>query len=98
MNFAAGDFIKNTLSMVAGIANRQCLSHGFRKLFTRPGDTVMDPFMGSGATNIVAARMQRNSIGMEVLPEYYDRIKTRLPPAELFLFESRAGYECCPCA
>lgn len=76
----------------------EALPEWFIKLFTRPGDTVMDPFMGSGATNIVAARMQRNSIGMEVLPEYYDRIKTRLPPAELFLFESRAGYECCPCA
>ena len=30
MNFTAGDFIKNTLSIVTGIANRQCLSHGFR--------------------------------------------------------------------
>ena len=30
MNFAAGDFIKNTLSIVTEIANSLCLSHGFR--------------------------------------------------------------------
>ena len=53
--------------------------------------------MGSGATSIIAARMHRNSIGMEVLPEYYDWVRTRLAPIELFLFESKAGYECHPC-
>ena len=75
----------------------EALPEWFIKLFTRPGDTVMDPFMGAGTTNIVAARMRRNSIGMEVLPEYYDRAKARLAPVELCLLKSTAGYGYRPC-
>jgi len=43
----------------------------FIKLFTKPGDWVLDPFTGSGTTNYVAQKMGRNSIGIEVFPEYY---------------------------
>ena len=44
----------------------------FIKLFTKPGDVVMDPFLGSGTTCVVAKEMGRNSIGIEILKEYYD--------------------------
>lgn len=68
------------------------LPEWFIKLFTREGDTVLDPFMGSGTTNIVANRLRRNSIGIEILPEYYEMVTEQLTPVELYLFEERAKY------
>jgi site-specific DNA-methyltransferase (adenine-specific)/site-specific DNA-methyltransferase (cytosine-N4-specific) len=53
----------------------EALPEWFMKLFTKEGDTVLDPFMGSGTTNFVANRMKRNSIGIEILPEYYNMVK-----------------------
>jgi len=63
------------------------LPEWFVKLFTKEGDTVLDPFMGSGTTNAVAKRMRRNSIGIEMVPEYYDMVKKELKPVELYLLE-----------
>ena len=70
------------------------LPEWFIKLFTKVGDTVLDPFMGSGTTNIVANRMRRNSIGIEIVPEYYEMVKLKLLPTELCLAESEEKYEC----
>jgi site-specific DNA-methyltransferase (adenine-specific) len=53
----------------------EALPEWFIKLFTREGDTVLDPFLGSGTTTRVAKRMGRNSIGIEVLEEYYNLAK-----------------------
>jgi DNA modification methylase len=50
----------------------EALPEWFIKLFTKDGDTVLDPFLGSGTTSRVAKRLGRNSIGIEVLKEYYD--------------------------
>ncbi|MBN2643725.1 MAG: site-specific DNA-methyltransferase [Victivallales bacterium] len=69
------------------------LPEWFIKLFTKVGDTVLDPFMGSGTTNIVANKMKRNSIGIEILQEYYDMVKSQVSPVELYLFEPKAEYE-----
>lgn len=52
----------------------EALPEWFIKLFTKEGDTVLDPFMGSGTTNIVADRMRRNTIGIEILEEYYKKV------------------------
>ena len=68
------------------------LPEWFIKLFTKPGDTVLDPFMGSGTTNIVADRLGRNSIGIELVPEYYEMVKAQISPVELYLFEPEAKY------
>ncbi len=65
----------------------EALPEWFIKLFTQADDTVLDPFMGSGTTNIVAARMRRNSIGIELLPEYYDMVAAQISASELFLLE-----------
>jgi DNA modification methylase len=40
------------------------------RMFSFVGDTVLDPFMGSGTTNLAAARLGRNSIGVEIEPTY----------------------------
>ena len=69
------------------------LPEWFMKLFTKEGDMILDPFMGSGTTNFVASRMKRNSIGIEIVPEYYEMVKSQINPVELYLFESEAKYE-----
>jgi len=50
------------------------LPQWFIKLFTKENDTVLDPFMGSGTTLVVANRMKRNSIGIDIMPEYYEMV------------------------
>jgi DNA modification methylase len=69
------------------------LPEWFIKLFTQVGDTVLDPFMGSGTTNIVANRMRRNSIGIEIVPEYHEMVKSKVSSVELYLFEPKTKYE-----
>lgn len=59
----------------------EALPEWFIKLFTKEGDTVLDPFLGSGTTARVAKRMGRNSIGIEVLEEYYMLSKKSLNDA-----------------
>lgn len=69
------------------------LPEWFIKLFTKPGDWVLDPFMGSGTTNVVAKRMLRNSIGIEIIPEYYNMVAKETEPIHLVLFENNPPYE-----
>ncbi len=69
------------------------LPEWFIKLFTKENDVVLDPFMGSGTTLIVANRLKRNSIGIDVVPEYYEMVNKMLKPVELYLFENKAEYE-----
>jgi site-specific DNA-methyltransferase (adenine-specific) len=40
------------------------------RMFSFVGDTVLDPFCGSGTTMVAALRTGRNSIGIEIDPEY----------------------------
>ncbi len=40
------------------------------RMFSFTGDIVLDPFCGSGTTMIAALRAGRNSIGVEIEPEY----------------------------
>jgi DNA modification methylase len=59
----------------------------FIKLFTQEYDTVMDPFMGSGTTIFAAKKLRRNSIGIEILEDYYNKVKKEIRAKELYLFE-----------
>ena len=53
------------------------------RMFSFVGDTVLDPFMGTATTNVAAAKWGRNSIGVEVDPQYFEmsakRIENDLP-------------------
>jgi DNA modification methylase len=48
------------------------------RMFSFVGDTVFDPFMGTGTTNLAATLWGRNSLGCEVDPEYFSLAKKRL--------------------
>jgi len=52
---------------------RRCI-----KLFSFVGDTVLDPFMGSGTTLIAAAMLNRIGIGVEIDPQYCELAKKRI--------------------
>jgi site-specific DNA-methyltransferase (adenine-specific)/site-specific DNA-methyltransferase (cytosine-N4-specific) len=71
------------------------LPEWFIKLFTIEGDTVLDPFLGSGTTAYVANRMGRNAIGIEILEEYFNIAKARIEEESnvLTLFEPQLEYE-----
>lgn len=56
----------------------ESLPEWFINLFTVPGDVVLDPFLGSGTTCIVAKRLGREYIGIEAKEEYFELAKTRI--------------------
>jgi len=45
---------------------------------SKEGDTVLDPFMGSGTTGVVAKRFNRNFIGIEIDEKYFEIAKGRI--------------------
>lgn len=56
---------------------RPCILAG-----SRPGDTALDPFMGSGTTGAVAVKEGRDFIGIEINPEYIEMSKQRIRAAK----------------
>lgn len=54
--------------------------------WSNEGDTVLDPFAGSGTTLKMAKKNKRNYIGIEIAPEYVDIINKRLDGMEQSLF------------
>ena len=48
------------------------------KMFSFVGDTVLDPFLGSGTTSLAAKNLNRNSAGYEINPNFIDTIKNKL--------------------
>lgn len=56
------------------------------RVFSKPGDVVLDPFMGSGSTLMAARRLERKVIGVEIDREYYENALKRLKVAEAARF------------
>jgi len=52
----------------------------FITFFTRPGELVVDPFLGSGSTIIAAKQSNRNAIGIELAEKYVQISRDRLTP------------------
>ena len=48
------------------------------RIYTNPGDTVFDPFMGSGTTGVACKNLGRNFVGCEINPEYFEIAKNRI--------------------
>lgn len=71
----------------------EALPEWFIKLFTREGDTVLDPFMGSGTTVVVAQKMSRNSVGIEILSEYVEMVRSKVEPVKYCLLDKQGNYE-----
>lgn len=60
------------------------------RMFSFCGDTVLDPFMGSGTTALAALKNGRNAIGYEINPEFFVFYKEKVLnkfPNGLFAFE-----------
>ena len=55
-------------------------------MFSFVGDTVLDPFMGTGTTNLAASRCGRNSIGVEVDSHYFELAYRRVSEGAADLF------------
>lgn len=64
------------------------LPRWFIELFTDKGDTVLDPFIGSGTTAFVALKHDRNIIGIEIYEPYYIELKGNLQQNVVNFFDN----------
>lgn len=69
------------------------LPQWFIKLFTDPGDVVLDPFVGSGTSVEAACGLNRTVIGIDVLDEYVQMCREKLVPVQGVLLEKAAKYD-----
>lgn len=58
------------------------------RMFSFVGDTVLDPFLGTGTTTVAAAKWGRNSIGIEVSEKYAQMARRRIESATESLFRT----------
>ena len=61
------------------------LPEWFIKLFTQPGEIVLDPFMGSGTTALAAIRLGRYFVGMDISKEYIELARQRTAQEQIRL-------------
>ena len=54
-------------------------------MFSFPGETVLDPFMGSGTTALAARNLSRNSVGYEINSEFIPIIKKKIGGNDAFM-------------
>jgi len=62
------------------------------RMFSFKGDTVLDPFLGSGTTSLAARNLGRNSVGYEINPAFLPIIEDKLGINQSKIFET-TGYE-----
>jgi site-specific DNA-methyltransferase (adenine-specific) len=89
----------NVLHMATETSNKnhsatfpKALPEWFIKLFTKEGDMVLDPFVGSGTSCVVAQKLNRNSIGIDIKSEYVGIAKDEIEADSILLFEERKTY------
>lgn len=56
----------------------EALPEWFIKLFTKEGDTVLDPFEGSGTTGMAAVKLRRSYIGVDIEEKYVILARERI--------------------
>ena len=57
------------------------------KMFSYVGDTILDPFIGSGTTSLAAKNLERNSIGYEINADFIPVVKEKLGLKEKGFFD-----------
>lgn len=57
------------------------------KMFSFVGDTILDPFLGSGTTSLAAKNLDRNSIGYEINSEFIPILRKKLSVSQNKMFE-----------
>lgn len=80
----------NVLHMATECANKNHsavfpvdLPKWFIKLFTQPGELVLDPFVGSGTTLLAAIQMARNYMGIDISQEYVALAQSRISETQI---------------
>jgi DNA modification methylase len=58
------------------------------RMFSFVGDTVLDPFMGTGTTTVASAKWGRNSIGFEIDAHYFEAAQKRISEDTRTLFSA----------
>lgn len=93
----------NVLHMATECGNKnhsaafpKALPAWFIKLFTDEGDSVLDPFAGSGTVLEVAKELRRNAIGIEILSEYCEMAREKIEDRQLALLQKRPKYKVTP--
>jgi len=71
------------------------LAYRLVRMFSFVGDTVLDPFLGTGTTTVASLKAGRNSLGVEIDPHYLDLAEKRLRQEvdQLSLFDVRPTLE-----
>ncbi|MCD4664646.1 MAG: thermonuclease family protein [Bacteroidales bacterium] len=59
------------------------------KMFSFVGDTILDPFLGSGTTSLAAKNLNRNSVGYEINNEFIPFVKTKLNVSQSDIYNSK---------
>jgi site-specific DNA-methyltransferase (adenine-specific) len=54
------------------------LMHHLLRNHSKVGDTILDPFMGSGTTGVACKQLKRNFIGYELDPDYFKMAEKRI--------------------
>ena len=57
----------------------------FIKLFTEPGDIVLDPFIGSGTTALAAIQLGRNYIGIDTKRDFVNLSRERISETQMYI-------------
>jgi len=73
-NTECGNWWKHPATKPVSIMSRLVMAFG--------GDTILDPFMGSGTTGVACVQTGRNFIGMEIDQKYYDIAEKRIKDAQ----------------
>jgi DNA modification methylase len=66
------------------------------RMFSFVGDTVLDPFLGTGTTTVAAAKTGRNSVGFEIDAHYFDMARKRIENETSSLFSKNTIEICTP--
>lgn len=89
----------NVLHMATECGNKQhsaafpsALPQWFIKLFTNPGDVVLDPFVGSGTTLNSALQLGRVGIGIDLSAEFIELCRKQIEPMQGVLLEEQKPY------